>query len=336
MNKNMPRKARIDATGAVHHIMVRGIEGRKVFRADADRKNFLDRLSALAPDSQTRCFAWAFLPNHVHLLLQTGLMPIATLMQRLLTGYAVSFNLKYQRHGQLFQNRYKSILCQEDPYLKELVRYIHLNPLRAGLVPDMKTLDSYPWCGHSAIMGKVNRVWQDTNYVLEFFGGTIYKGRRNYRSFVEAGISNGRRPDLVGGGLVRSLGGWEEVKALRRMKVRFKGDERILGDSEFVDQVLNKANERYDRRYALKEKGYDFPAVVERVAEIMNLETSDVLRARRDPQTVKARGLLCYWANKELGLTTVEISRRLKISQSGVCKASLRGEQLALENGYRL
>jgi putative transposase len=336
MNKNMPRKARIDATGAVHHIMVRGIEGRKLFRTDADRKNFLDRLSALAPDSQTRCFAWALLHNHVHLLLQTGLMPIATLMQRLLTGYAVSFNLKYQRHGQLFQNRYKSILCQEDPYLKELVRYIHLNPLRAGLVLDMKSLDSYPWCGHSAIMGKVHQDWQDTDYVLAFFGGTISKGRRNYRSFVEAGISNGRRPDLVGGGLMRSLGGWEGVAALRKMNIRFKGDERILGDSDFVEQVLNRANERFERRYALKEKGYDFNSVLERVAEIMNLETSDVLRLRRDPQTVKARSLLCYWANKELGLTTVTISRRLKISQSGVCKASVRGEKLALENGYRL
>jgi REP element-mobilizing transposase RayT len=332
----MPRKARIDATGAIHHIMVRGIEGRKVFRTDADRKNFLDRLSALVPDSQTRCFAWALLPNHVHLLLQTGLMPIATLMQRLLTGYAVSFNLKYQRHGQLFQNRYKSILCQEDPYLKELVRYIHLNPLRAGLVPDIKALDSYPWSGHSVIMGKVQQDWQDKNYVLAFFGGTISKGRRHYRSFVEAGISNGRRPDLIGGGLIRSLGGWEGVKALRKMNIRFKGDERILGDSDFVEQVLKEANERFERRYDLRAKGYDFDGVVKRVSEIMRLEPSDVLRPRRVPQTVKARSLLCYWANKELGMTTTEISRRLKISQSGVCKASLRGERLALENGYRL
>jgi len=336
MNKTMPRKARIDATGAIHHIMVRGIEGRKIFRTDADRKNFLNRLSALVPDSQTRCFAWALLPNHAHLLLQTGLMPIATLMQRLLTGYAVSFNRKYKRHGPLFQNRYKSILCQEDPYLKELVRYIHLNPLRAGLVPDMKTLDTYPWCGHSAIMGKVKQEWQDSNYVLAFFGGTISKGRRSYRSFVEAGISNGRRPDLVGGGLIRSLGGWEEVKALRRMKLRFKGDERILGDSDFVQQVLKEANELFERRYALKAKGYEFDGLVQRVAEIMRLEPSDVLRQRRDPQTVKARSLLCYWANKDLGMTTVEIARRLKISQSGVCKATVRGVQLALEKSYRL
>ena len=136
--------------------------------------------------------------------------------------------------------------------------------------------------------------------------------------------------------MIRSLGGWEEVKALRRMKIRFKGDERILGDSDFVEQVLNRANELFERRYALKEKGYDFAAVVKRVAEIMKLEPSDVLRPRRDPKTVKARSLLCYWANKELGMTTVEISRRLKVSQSGVCKASLRGERIVFENGYRL
>jgi putative transposase len=135
----MPRKARIDAAGALHHIIIRGIEGRKIFRGDEDLENFLDRLAGLLPKTQTRCFAWALLPNHAHLLLQTGVVPIASLMRRLLTGYAVFFNLRYYRHGHLFQNRYKSILCQEDTYLKELVRYIHLNPLRAGLVADLKS-----------------------------------------------------------------------------------------------------------------------------------------------------------------------------------------------------
>ena len=135
----MPRKARIDAPGALHHVIVRGIERRKIFRSDYDRKNFLNRLEKLIPDTQTDCFAWALIPNHVHLLLRTGLIPVSVFMSRLLTGYAVWFNKKYRRHGQLFQNRYKSILCQEDLYLKELVRYIHLNPLRAGQVENIKT-----------------------------------------------------------------------------------------------------------------------------------------------------------------------------------------------------
>ena len=114
----MPRKARIDAPGAIQHIIVRGIERKNIFRNSADRSKFLARLSTIFTETQTTCYAWALIPNHVHLLLRTGNIPIATVMRRLLTGYAVSFNLKYKRHGQLFQNRYKSILCQENRYLR--------------------------------------------------------------------------------------------------------------------------------------------------------------------------------------------------------------------------
>ena len=138
----MPRKARIDAPGAVNHIIIRGIERRKIFRSDSDRADLLQRLGRLLSETQTECFAWALIPNHAHFLLRTTLVPIAALMRRVLTGYAVSFNKKYRRHGKLFQSRYKSILCQEDIYLKELVRYIHLNPLRAGLVEGFKSAGS--------------------------------------------------------------------------------------------------------------------------------------------------------------------------------------------------
>jgi putative transposase len=332
----MPRKARIDAPGAVQHIIIRGIERKKIFRNDADRKNFTARLSTIVSQTQTTCYAWALIPNHVHLLLRTGDTPIATVMRRLLTGYAVSFNLKYKRHGQLFQNRYKSILCQEDRYLRELVRYIHLNPLRANLISDLRALDRYRWCGHSAIMGKTLHDWQNTDYVLNLFGNKISSARRNYRSFVFKGISEGRRLDLTGGGLIRSLGGWHQVKALRRIGIRFKCDERILGDNEFVEQVLREAEDRLERRYALEAKGYDFEQVVERVAQVMNMNASDVLKRSKDAQTVKARSLLCFWANRELGMTTVEISHRLKLSQSAVSRSSMRGEKIALRNGFHI
>jgi REP element-mobilizing transposase RayT len=332
----MPRKARIDAPGAVQHIIVRGIERKKIFRNDADRSNFLARLSTIVSETRTTCYGWALIPSHAHLLLRTGTIPIATVMRRLLTGYAVSFNLKYQRHGQLFQNRYKSILCQEDRYLKELVRYIHLNPLRANLASDLKALDRYRWCGHSAIMGKTACDWQNIEYVLKLFGNKISSARRNYRVFVSKGIAEGKRSDLTGGGLIRSLGGWQQVKALRRIGIRFKCDERILGDSEFVEQVLKEAEDRLERRYALEAKGYDFDQVIERVAQVLNMNVSDVLKRSKDPQTVKARSLLCFWANRELGMTTVEISHRLKVSQSAVSRASMRGEKLSLQNNFHL
>ena len=107
----MPRKARLDAPGALHHIFVRGIERRKIFLDDIDRDNFLKRLDNVLSETATPCFAWALISNHAHLLPRTGTTAIATVMRRLLTGYAVSFNCRHRRHGQLFQNRYKSILC---------------------------------------------------------------------------------------------------------------------------------------------------------------------------------------------------------------------------------
>lgn len=332
----MPRKARIDAVGAFHHIIVRGIERRKIFREDGDRINFLERLGKIVVDTQTPCFAWVLIPNHAHILLRTGSVPIATVMRKLLTGYAVSFNRKYRRHGQLFQNRYKSILCQEDAYLKELVRYIHLNPLRASLVSDMKALDGYRWSGHSVIMGKTKNDWQNIDYVLRFFDDTRSRARRGYRSFVQKGIDEGRRPDLTGGGLIRSFGGWGQIKALRKSGIRFKGDERILGDSEFVERVLNDSNERLERKQLLRAQGYDFPKVVERVANLLGLKLNEVLRPGKQPQIVKARSLVSFWANRELGMTTVEIARHLRICQSAVTRSSLRGEKIAQENQFSL
>jgi REP element-mobilizing transposase RayT len=167
---HMPRRARIDAPGAFHHIICRGIERRKIFYDDADRDNFLERLGEILIDSSTPCYGWALIPNHFHLLLRTGRVPISIVMRRLLTGYAVSFNRRHRRYGHLFQNRFKSILCQEDRYLKELVGYVHLNPLRARIVTELKELSNYPYCGHSAILGKRTRDFQDVDYVLRLFG----------------------------------------------------------------------------------------------------------------------------------------------------------------------
>ncbi|MBW2635955.1 MAG: transposase, partial [Deltaproteobacteria bacterium] len=155
----MPRKARIDPPGALQHIIARGIARRKVFDDNADRDFFVDRLGLILTDTNTQCFAWALIPNHFHLLLKTGTTPIATVMKRLLTSYAMHYNRRLKRHGHLFQNRYKSILCQEDAYLLELVCYIHLNPLRAKQVEDMNGLDNYLYGGHSTLMGKTTAAW---------------------------------------------------------------------------------------------------------------------------------------------------------------------------------
>lgn len=136
----MPRQPRLDAPGALHHIIGRGIDRTRIFRTDQDREDFLDRLSDLCMNGDLTVYAWALMPNHFHLLVRTGRQSISKSMRRLLTGYVVNFNLRHRRYGHLFQNRYKSIICEDDPYLLELTRYIHLNPLRAGLVGDLEGL----------------------------------------------------------------------------------------------------------------------------------------------------------------------------------------------------
>jgi len=310
--------------------MIRGIERRKIFRDSKDRVDFIERLSIILPESNTSCYAWALLSNHAHFLFRSGEPGISKVMRRLLTGYAVTFNRKYKRHGQLFQNRYKSIICQEDAYLRELVRYIHLNPLRAKLVSDISELNLYPYCGHSALVGKRPREWQDTRYVLTNFGKTVKKARNEYLDFVKAGTSQGRKPELVGGGLIRSLGGWKEVKKLGMNKqVRIKGDERILGGSDFVMEVLAQADERYDRGYRLKSLGYDISSLERKVIELFNIEKEDLYSGSRKKPISEARSLFCYWCVRELGESMTSMAKLLGLTQPAIGYSVERGERIA-------
>ena len=196
----MPRQPRLDAPGLLQHVMARGIERKEIFKDDQDRQSFLERLAVILEETQTQCYAWALIPNHFHLLLRTSLTPLSKVMRRLMTGYAVTFNKRHKRSGHLFQNRYKSIVCEEDPYLLELIRYIHLYPLRTGLIKDLKELDKYPWTGHSAILGKrknplvpcpspKNKKEKPEKYLAEKtiedvllqFGDKLREARRKYR-----------------------------------------------------------------------------------------------------------------------------------------------------------
>ena len=256
-------------------------------------------------------------------------------MTRLLTGYAVTFNRKYKRHGQLFQNRYKSIICQEDAYLKELVRYIHLNPLRASLVSNITELDSYSYCGHSALTGRIPREWQDTKYVLANFGKTVKKARNAYLDFVRKGTPQGRKQELVGGGLIRSLGGWKEIKNLGLNKqARIKGDERILGDSDFVTEVLEQADERYERKYRLKTLGYDIWSAEQKVIKLFDIEKEGLYSGSRKKSISEARSLFCYWCVRELGESMTHMAKLLGLTQPAVSYCVERGELIAKKEKY--
>ncbi|MBA3030312.1 MAG: transposase [Desulfobacteraceae bacterium] len=333
----MPRLSRLDTPGLLHHVMIRGIERRNIFRDDEDRNHFLERMTILVPETKTLCYAWALMPNHAHLLLRSGPSGISLLMRRLLTGYAGYFNRRHRRHGQLFQNRFKSIICQEDAYLQELVRYIHLNPLRGKIVQDMKSLDGYRYSGHAVLMGKVEMKWQDVDYVLGYFSKSLSTGRKKYRAYVEHGIAFGRRPELVGGGLIRSLGGWKEARKLRlKGQDRIKGDQRILGEGDFVSGVLSDSREVFNKKYELKSLGVDFNSVLKKVSSLFGLEKDYILERGRQADRVRARDLVCYWSVKELGIPMAQLAKQFGSTPVAVGYAVKRGDKLAKEGGYVL
>ena len=332
----MPRQSRIDGAGALHHVICRGINRQRIFTDKQDYSMFLKRLGDLLLETKTSCFAWALLPNHFHLLLRTGAAPLSTLMKRLLTGYAVTFNRRHARHGHLFQNRYKSILCQEESYLLELVRYIHLNPLRANLVPECRSLASYPYCGHGVLMGRRNAEWQDRNYVLGLFADSEHLARRQYSRFVRDGIAQGSRPDLTGGGLLRSHGGWTGLRALREAGDYQRGDERILGDGAFVTDVLERAEERFKEKDRLRARGYDLDKLIMRVAELTRLTPEELLDSLRDAQRTKARSILCYWATEKLDIPQTQLAQLLRRTQAAISYAVRRGKALVEEHSYQI
>jgi len=316
--------------------MVRGIERAKILKSDPDRDLFIQRLSDILSDTKTTCYAWSLMPNHFHLLLRTGETPISTVMRRLLTGYAIRYNLRHRRTGHLFQNRFKSVLCQEDTYLLELVRYIHLNPVRAGVVKNLNELDRYPYSGHSVLMGPLTNTWQEIDGILIMFEKRRSSARQAYRSFVEKWIEQGRRPELAGGGLIRSAGGWKALKTLRREKTYQRSDERILGDGDFVNRVLAEAREALEKRHALLAEGIDLNNIAFSVSELMGVKPEDVWAKGKYPRIVDARGLFCYWAVRELGVSMADMARQLGLSIPAISKSVRRGQQISESKGFRL
>jgi hypothetical protein len=205
-----------------------------------------------------------------------------------------------------------------------------LNPLRAKIVFGLSALDNFKYSGDSALMGKSTRNWQDTKYVLGYFGNSIRQARKHYWAYVKRGVDQGRRPDLMGGGLIRSLGGWEAFKKTDKRE-RIKGDQRILGQSDFVSEVLAQANEKYERYYELKAKGYNLKTVEEGVCKIYDIDRRESYSKSRVQLTADARGLFCYWAVEELGYKLTDIAKRLGMTGPGVGYAVRRGRKVAAD-----
>jgi putative transposase len=321
----MPRQARLDAAGTLHHVMIRGIERRRIVDDEQDRRDFVLRLGRLAVETCTSIYAWALMSNHAHLLLSSGPRGLAQFMRRLLTGYAVNYNLRHRRHGHLFQNRYKSIVCDGDSYFTELVRYIHLNPLRVRLVADLAELEGYPYCGHGVLLGTVRNEWQERDSVLAQFGDREGEAKGAYRRFVAEGVELGRRPELVGGGLIRSQGGWSEVKSVRRRASREMADERILGSGNFVERVIREAEARAQRLYASKEHGHRVEHIIAEACKRSNVSLTELRSGSRRGAIPALRGDLSRKLVEDYGTTIAEAARQLGVSTSAISKSLARG-----------
>jgi REP element-mobilizing transposase RayT len=316
----MPRQARLDAPGTLHHVILRGLERGAIVKDDGDRDAFVARLGTVAQATGTAIYAWALLPNHAHLLLRSGPVGLPRFMRRLLTGYAVNFNRRHKRAGHLFQNRYKSIVCEGEAYFQELVRYIHLNPLRAKLVTDMRALDRYPWCGHATVVGRLQHPWQDRRTVLGGFGRTEGSAIRAYRGYVREGIPVGSRPDLVGGGLVRSAGGWAEVRALRHQKAPMAGDPRILGSGEFVEGLLREAEARHMAALRRGPTPGATMAVIAQRCKREGVSVEELQRGGRRGPLSTVRAEIARELVVTLGLSLAQAARQLGVSTAAVSK----------------
>jgi len=369
----MPRQPRLDAPGLLQHVMARGIERRELFRDDKDRQSFLDRLAIILEETQTQCYAWALIPNHFHLLLRTGPTLLSKVMRRRMTGPAVTFNKRHKRSGHPFQNRYKSVICEENPYLLEIIRYIHLNPLRAKLVQDLNQLDKYPWTGHSAILGhrqnpllhtapakggssvkdglffqfrpetekdnknpqkpchqcnpcqKMPLTEKTIEDVLLHFGETKKVARRRYRQFVKNGIDQGKRPELQGGGLVRSAGGNKSGLLGRKREESEKGDARILGSGVFVEDILQESNELYEMK---TRNGISLDDLILKVSTNVDLDMEDLKSSKRNRKVSYARAVISYLAVNQFGWNASDVARKLRISGMGVGKCVDRGKKI--------
>jgi len=320
----MPRQARLDIPGLVYHVMARGIERRNIFDDDADKKRFISRLGEIAEEGGAQLYAWSLLSNHFHLLIRRGERPLSDpfskLMRRLMTSHAVRYNMRHTRSGRLFQNRYKSIVVEEEAYLTELVRYIHLNPVRARMVKSMEELDGYEFTGHSTIMGAREAPWQNVDEVLARFGTDRNSAKLEYRKFVAAGFRQGAREELRGGGLIRSAGGLEQL-AQKGLEKQEAWDERILGSGEFVEAVWRAEGAK------ARPCNCGWESILKETAEKWSLKTTQILGASRGRLVAKARREFLLRAVEEAGLSMAEAGRVCGISHVSAQRAVSKARQ---------
>jgi len=279
----MARKARIHIPGVFQHVTARGIEGRDIFADEDDRHCFLRFLDVLLTRWGHQCYAWALMPNHYHLVLRVGEQPLGFMMRQLNSTYARYFSKQHDRHGYLFQDRFKSVATQDQNYVLEMVRYVHLNPIRAGLCNDLRELASYRWTGHPAVMGKGGTPFQDCKALLHCFAAAPTVARAKYESFIEAGL---RMPDDDG-----------VVSAIRRSNtgVEARGDTGcwVIGAPAFVRRALAQDSIRRARVARYARQNLDLKSVLRIASRMTKVKGSEILTRKRTGAGAEARKVFC-------------------------------------------
>jgi REP element-mobilizing transposase RayT len=279
----MARKPRVEYAGAFYHVICRGNQRQAIFRSDGDRKYYLERLEQYRERYGFKAYAYVLMSNHVHLLIETGRVPLSRIMQGLQLRYTGYFNKKYHKVGHLFQGRYKAILCDRDAYLLELVRYLHLNPQRMRSPMDAR---NYRWSSHGAYLGKDNLVRIETARVLGEFAKSVGKARLGYLKFMAAGKAAGHQPDYYN---------------LR--------DQRFLGDERFVEEIEERV--QGDREIAVPEPRAKIGVLLPLVAKAYGATEKDLVQAGRQRKWVTARSMLVYLGREWGRVSVKELGKRL-------------------------
>ena len=314
----MSTKIRINIPGGLHHIMSRGIGGRAIFSDDDSKRFLLGQLSASLEASGHRCYAWAVMDNHYHLVLRAGDEPLHRMMRCLNMRFARYYAKKTQSSGYVFQGRFKSIATQDQGYLEELIRYVHLNPVRAGICRDLTALDRYPWCGHAVLMSHAQSDFQNTDDVLKRFGDTSAKARTAYRDFIQAGLTGKGGEDL-----------WERVRDSNNEAHRTAEPHCwVIGDPDFVRDAVRRSTDRRLRISRCKAEGSTLETLSAGIAEELDIQPSGLKHRSRLAAASTARKVLSYVACSLLDFSQVEVAAYLGVSPQSVSAAKAAGKDL--------
>src|SRR5262245_2102401 len=292
----MARRARVEYPGALYHVITRGNQRQRIFRDDRDREKYLEILSSLKTQFLFRIPAYVLMPNHVHLLVESGEVPLSRMMQRLGSGYTQYFNRRHKQVGHLFQGRYRAILCDKDSYLLELTRYLHLNPVRAKLVKDR---EEYKWSSYGGYVGKTQeRKWLDSAAVLEQFSGNRSEARLLYRRFIWEGIGEGHKEEY-----------YDVLEG------------RFLGDKEFAEQTKAKTEDSSYVRMKIRPE-----ALLRAACAVLRRKRAEVMGAGKDRERVRAREAICYVGRYHTELSVTSLAKSLGVDGTCVSRSVARME----------